>query len=125
MQTLTFDARAQRLLRSYGPGQAVLIAAVNSYGLPGEALTVERYSAALAERDPELVRLDAPQAQGVVVYAHRRIAAYARWRPLRVTAHGLGPWHYFSVEHEGQVWRDLLCWERTHPGQRTDTPHAA
>ena len=91
MQKVTFDARAKRLLQRYGPGQAVLVAAVNSYGLPGEALTVERYSAALAERDPELVRLDATQAQGVPVYAHRRVAAYAHWRPLRVTAHGFGP----------------------------------
>lgn len=127
LEQFVFDAGAQRLLRRYGPGQGLLITAVNNYGLPGETLTAERCSAALAERDPELVRLDTRGAVPAPVYAHRRVAAYARWRPLHVTAGGLGPWRYLAVAHEDEVWRDLLRWERAHPGQRarTSPPHAA
>lgn len=120
---LMFDARAQRLLQHFGVGQSLLITAVNNYGLPGETLTVERYSLALAERDPEVERVDT--LQGVPIYAHHRIAAYGRWRPLRVTAHGLGRWGYLVVAHEDDVWRDLLRWERTHPVQRGLTPSRA
>jgi hypothetical protein len=112
---LMFDAGAQRLLQRYRAGQALLITAVNNYGLPGETLTAERYSLALAERDPEVIRVDT--LQGVPIYAHHRIAAYAQWRPLRVTAHGFRRWSYLAVAHEDDVWRDLLRWERTHPTQ--------
>jgi len=120
---LMFDAGAQRLLQHFGAGQALLITAVNNYGLPGETLTVERYSLALAERDPEVAHV--ATFQGVPIYAHHRIAAYARWRPLRVTGHGLGRWGYLAVAHEDQVWRDLLRWERMHPTQSGRAPSRA
>jgi len=120
---LMFDAGAQRLLQRFGAGQALLITAVNNYGLPGESLTVERYSLALAERDPEVERVDT--LQGVPIYAHHRIAAYAQWRPLYVMAHGLGRWGYLAVAHEDDVWRDLLRWERTHPSQSGRVPSRA
>jgi len=123
MDQLTFDAGALRLLRRCRPDQGLLIAAVNNYGLPGETLTIERYSRALAEHDPDTVLLDT--RLDVPIYAHRRVAAYARWRPLGVRAGGLGPWRYLAVAHEDRVWRDLLRWERTHPAQRDRTPSRA
>ncbi len=125
LEQLVFDAGAQRLLRHYQRGQALLITAVNNYGLPGETLTVERCSATLAERDPDLVRLDVPHMLPLRIYAHRRVAAYARWRPLHVTTQGVGPWRCLTIPHEDKVWHDLLRWERTHPSQRDRTPPRA
>ena len=116
MNNLMFDARALRLLDRCRPEQGVLITAVNNYGLPGETLTVERCSVAIAEHDSELVLLDT--VRDVPIYAHRRVAAYTHWHALRVTTQGLGPWRCFAVAREDKVWRDLLRWERLHPGAR-------
>jgi len=111
---LVFDARARRLLDHSRPGQAVLITIVGNYGLPGTALTAEWCQARQAECDPDLLHVDS--CHGVPIFAHRRVAAYARWHELPITARSFGWWPTFAVAHAGEICRDLVRWERLHPG---------
>jgi hypothetical protein len=106
------DAKAARLLGHRRPGQAVLITILCTYALPIETLTVEQLPEAWAAPDPDLAYLGT--LAGVPLYAHRRLAAYARWHPLTLTASGLW-WPSLAVEGADEVLRDLAFWERTHP----------
>jgi len=110
--SLILDANARRLLTHARPGHAVLITIVGNYGLPGAVLIAEWRLMAQAERDPDVARLAVEQ--GVIIYAHRRVVAYARWHALPVTAHG-GWWSSFAIAHAEAAWRALARWEYTHP----------
>jgi hypothetical protein len=117
---LVFDAKARRLLDHRRAGNAVLVTIVGNYGMPGSTLTAEWRPLEHVMHDPDLVQLDVQS--GVPIYAHRRLAAYARWHPLQVTTHSLGWWPSFAVERGEQVWRDLVHWERTHPSLLNSRP---
>jgi len=119
--SLTPDANARRRLAHARPGHAILITIVGNYGLPGAVLAAEWRQAVQVERDPDVERLAVEQ--GVTIYAHRRVAAYARWHALPLTAHGRGWWSGFAIAHADMAWRDLVRWEYTHPGLR-DHGHA-
>jgi hypothetical protein len=119
---LVFDAKARRLLDHRRASNAVLITIVGNYGMPGSTLAAEWRPLEQVMHDPDLVRLDVQN--GVPIYAHRRLATYARWHPLHVTTHSLGWWPSFAIERGEQVWRDLVHWERTHPSLLSSTPLA-
>lgn len=121
---VTVDDRARQALGRQRSGQALLVTILSSYGLPNEALSVEWCSRHEAEHDPTLTKLG--QEGSVPVYVHRRVAAYARWRPLRLTAKTLLWWPRIAVADGDAVLRDLTRWERAHPGLRVlDVAHAA
>ena len=64
-------------------------------------------------RPPGLV----PQQVGdVVVYVDRRVARYARWRDVTISAWHLGPLERLAVVDEPAVLLELVEWEQTHPG---------
>jgi hypothetical protein len=109
---LAWDDRALHLLAHQRPGQAVVITLMPLRGY-GEALTVKCCSVRAAACTPVFVWLE--DQQGVPVYAHRRVAAYVRWKTLRLTTWSLACWHYLAVDREIEVWYDLIRWERTHP----------
>ena len=119
---LVFDAKARRLLDHRRAGNAVLITIVGNYGMPGSTLAAEWRPLEHVMHDPDLVRLDVQN--GVPIYAHRRLAAYARWHPRDVSTHNLGCSPSFAVERGEQVWRDLVHWERTHPSLLSSRPVA-
>jgi len=112
--SLVPDANARRLLTHARPGHAILITIVGNYGWPGAVLTAEWRRTAQVERDPDVERLAVEQ--GVMIYAHRRVAAYARWHALPLTAHGGGWWSGFAIARADLAWRALVRWEYTHPG---------
>jgi len=113
---LEWDVKALRLLEQRRQGQAIVISVVCDYAMPNERINVEWSGAESAERDPDLVQLDA--RAGVLVYTHCRIAAYLRWQPLRVTVSTLPWWRCFVVEHDAEVLRALRRWEGAHPSLR-------
>ncbi|HZS92046.1 MAG TPA: hypothetical protein VFE42_31750 [Chloroflexota bacterium] len=119
---LEIDDRARRVLERCRPGQAVLITVVGNYGLPGEMLTVERCEAEQAAHDPDLTVLEAPL--GVPIFIYRRIAAYARWHTLHLTARRLGWWTSLAIKSRDEVQHDLMHWEHTHPGLSAHVPAA-
>ena len=119
---LTLDARARRLLARHRPRQVLILTIVGNYGLPGAMLTAEWRPIEQVEYDPDLVYVGIEQ--GAPLYAHRRLAAYARWRPLCLTAHGPGWWPSLAVAHATESWRDLVRWEQTHPGLTINSPAA-
>jgi hypothetical protein len=119
---LEIDNRARRVLERCRPGQAVIITVVGNYGLPGEMLTVERCEVQRAAHDPDLVLLEAQL--GVPIFIYRRIAAYARWHTLRLTARRLGWWTSFAIPGQDEIRHDLARWEHTHPGLRAHLPAA-
>jgi hypothetical protein len=119
---LKIDDRARRMLERCRPGQAVLITVVGNYGLPGEMLTVEWCDAAQAAHDPDLVFLETQL--GVPFFIYRRVAAYARWHTLHLTAQRLGWWTSFAIKGEDEVRHDFTRWEHTHPGLCAHIPVA-
>jgi hypothetical protein len=119
---LSLDARARRLLTRRRPGQVLTLTIVSNYGLPGAMLTVEWRPGQQVEHDPDLVYVGIEQ--GAPIFAHRRLAAYARWRPLCLTAHGPVWWPVLTVAHGTAAWRDLARWEQTHPGLTINAPAA-
>ncbi|GEM_PF-3273731 len=110
---IAVDNKASRLLEHRRQGQAVLITILCNYALPTEALTAEWSHVEWAAHDPDLAYLGT--LSGTPCYVHRRLAAYARWHPLTLTA-GTPWWPSFAVEKAGEVLRDLAVWEQTHPG---------
>jgi len=110
---LDVDVAAQRILDDMVPKEAVLVTIVNSYGLPGASLTVERYPRAWVAHDPDIVLMS--DSFGTSIYAHRRVAAYGCWQPLRLTGHGAGWWRYLSLVDTAGTWRNMLRWEALHP----------
>lgn len=119
---LSLDARARRLLARRRPGQVLSLTIVGNYGLPGAMLIAEWCPAQLVEYDPDLVYVGIEQ--GAPIFAHRRLAAYAHWRPLCLTARGPSWWPSFAVAHGTEAWRDLVRWEQTHPGLTINGPTA-
>lgn len=119
---LMVDERARRLLECCRPGQGILITVVGNYGLPGETLTVERCTATRAARDPDVVLLET--RLGVPIFIYRRVAAYARWQPLHLTARRWGWWTIFAITGSHETQRDLTRWERSHPGLCAPLPAA-
>lgn len=119
---LSLDARARRLLARRRPGQVLVLAIVGNYGLPGAMLSAEWRPVEQVEYDPDLVYVGIEQ--GAPIGAHRRVAAYARWCPLCLTAHGPAWWPVLAVAHGTAAWRDLVRWECTHPGLTIDGPVA-
>ena len=113
---LEWDDKALRLLEQRRPGQAVVVTVVCDYAMPNERISVEWSGAESAGRDPDLLQLDTPCA--APVYAHRRVAAYLRWKPLRVTASALPWWRYFVVKQDAEALRAFHRWEGAHPGLR-------
>jgi len=113
---LEWDVKALRLLEQRRQGQAIVVSVVCDYAMPNERINIEWSGAESAERDPDLVQLDA--RAGVLVYTHCRIAAYLRWQPLRVTVSTLPWWRCFVVEHDAEVLRALRRWEGAHPSLR-------
>lgn len=110
---LDLDPAARRILDGLPPTDAVLITIVNGYGLPGASLTVERCPRAWVAQDPDLMPMG--ESLGAPIYAHRRVAAYGRWQPLRLVGHGAGWWRYLSLDDAEGTWRNLLRWEEAHP----------
>lgn len=53
-----------------------------------------------------------------VVYVDERVARYATWRDITISAWRLGPLDFPIVVHEPLVMMDLTAWQRTHPGLR-------
>ena len=113
---LAFDDHALCLLAHHHPARAVVITLTRRPGgaLPVEMLAIGWSRIGAAERDAHLVRMEVQQ--GVSIYVHRRLAAYARWHALPITARRLAWWRYFEVDREIEVWHDLVRWERSHPG---------
>jgi hypothetical protein len=118
---LELDLGAQRLLERH-PGKAVVIDVirVRYYGVPSESLAIKWRRARDVEKDSSLKRIDVQQ--GVPIYAHPRVAAYARWHPLRITEWTLAWWHRLAIYREIEVWYNMLRWERTHPTLRGQEP---
>jgi hypothetical protein len=113
---LILDACAMHLLAHQRPGQALVITLTRRRGggLPMEMLTIRWDRVSAAERKAHLEQLDVQQ--GVPIYVHRRLAIYARWHALPITARRLAWWRYFEVDRELEVWHNLVQWERSHPG---------
>jgi hypothetical protein len=59
--------------------------------------------------------------EGVPIYVHWRVAAYARWNPVRVTVWTLAQWQGLGIEREIEVWHNLVRWEHAHPALRGRT----
>jgi len=98
----------------------VLITIVGGYETPFDMLTVEWRHAAGARQDPDLVLIE--DRDGVPIYAHQRIAAYARWHPLRVTTWDLAWWHVLVIDQADETWKRVTRWERAHPVAPTPLP---
>ena len=115
---LVFDDKALQLLERHRPGQGVAIMLVRlpGYGLLLEALSIGWCSRKGMERKADVVQLGTQR--GVPLYADRRVAAYARWHTIPVTAWTLGWLHRFAIVREIEVLHDMLIWERAHPGLR-------
>jgi hypothetical protein len=112
---LELDEQAVQLLAHHRPEQALVVTVIYPRGHwgPTGMLTVRWCRRSEAARDPRLVFLCV--REGVPVYVHRRVAAYIRWYPLRVTAWRLAWWQYLVIEREIEVWYNLVEWEHTHP----------
>jgi hypothetical protein len=113
---LTFDDKALHLLERRHPGQGVVVKLVRlpGYGLLLDALSIGWCKREAMERAADVVALGTQR--GVPLYADRRVAAYARWHAIPVTAWALAWWHGFAIVREIEVLYDLLRWERAHPG---------
>ena len=56
------------------------------------------------------------EAGDVHLFVDRRVARYAQWRDITISAQHLGPLHYLIVLDELPILFDMASWERTHPG---------
>jgi hypothetical protein len=61
-------------------------------------------------------------AGDVLLFVDLRIARYARWRDVTISAGSLGPIHYLLVPDELELLIDLASWERIHPALKEATP---
>jgi hypothetical protein len=52
----------------------------------------------------------------VRIFVDERLARYARWRDVTISAQNIGPLHYLIVVDELPVLLDMAGWERSHPG---------
>lgn len=116
MSMVDFDQKARHLLndkrRKHG-GQAIIITSACTYGMADDTLVVEWGSAPLSERNCDLVK--GTVVDGVPVYLHTRLAAYARFNPLCVTARPIMLWQSLALVGDDTLLRRIRCWEATHP----------
>ena len=112
---LVFDDKALHLLERQRAGQGVVIKLLRlpGYGLLLEALSIGWCSCKELEREADVVPLGVQR--GVPLYADRRVATYARWHAIPVTAWALAWLGGFAVVREIEVLHDLLNCQRTHP----------
>lgn len=110
---VTLDNAVRLVLRCHNKDQAVVITTVSNYSLPCEGLAVSWYAKHEAEHDPSLIFLSSQE--GIDMYMHQRLAAYARWKPVHLSAKSIAWWHYLVVEEEQSLLRDLRRWEFSHP----------
>ncbi len=116
MNMVDFDQKARRLLhdrRRKHDGQAIIITSVCTYGMADETLVVEWGSAPLSERASDLVK--GAVVDGVPVYLHARLAAYARFNPLCVTARAVVLWQSLALDGDDTLLRRVRRWEAMHP----------
>jgi hypothetical protein len=62
-------------------------------------------------------------AGDIQLFVDSRVARYARWRDISISAQRIGPFHYLIVENELPVLLDLADWHRRHPGVNLDGAH--
>ncbi len=55
------------------------------------------------------------RAGTVDLYVSRRLARYAQWHDVTISAAHLGPLTWLIVVDESHLSLDLLTWEQTHP----------
>ncbi len=107
---ILFDAQARAVLahrRARGKGTALLLHLVPLRG--GRMLQVGWLPRLW--RPPGLVLLRPAEAD---VYTDPRVARYAAWRDVRLSAGHLGPWAWLTVVDEPEVVRAMAAWEQTH-----------
>ena len=51
----------------------------------------------------------------VTVYLDRRVARYAQWHDVAISAWRLGPVRLLGVQHEPRVLAHMVSWEHSHP----------
>lgn len=103
-------ALSQRRQRGRDAAIMLRIAAV-----PARGCTCQLVATWVSQRD----RAGAGSAQcvdGAMVYMGRRVARYARWHDVTISAWRLGPLTRLTVANEPLALLALLEWEQLHPG---------
>ncbi|MCL4544621.1 MAG: hypothetical protein M1118_08520 [Chloroflexi bacterium] len=111
--SLLFDAKALSLIERAPSSHGLLLTINSNYGMPGALVCAEWCSRDYGDHDPDVVLLET--ISGRPVFAHRRLAAFARFQTLRLTTRGTALWHALVVERAEHLWIELVRWEYGHP----------